>query len=155
VNHFELYDLLENRAGLQRMLRAAETKESYQRIQCVWLRISFAMTSSQIAIAIGWSQSSVRNLHSAFRSHGEPSLSSQSRGGRRRTHFTIAQEIELLRPYERYTKAGLPLNVKALHSAYQRAAGVTVAKSTVYRLITRHGLSQHLKRRNSKPDRQQ
>jgi transposase len=105
------------------------------------------MTSIQIAEAIGWSPSTVRNIQSAYSKVGESALSSNGRGGRNNEYLDPAEEKRLLQPFLKYTRTGHPLNVKAIHSAYERQIGCAVPKSTVYRLISRHGLSHLLGRK--------
>jgi transposase len=106
------------------------------------------MTSVQIGEAVGWSSSTVRNIQAAYSKIGETALSSNERGGRYNDYLNPEDEKRLLRPFLKYTRAGHPLNVKAIHASYERQIGCMVPKSTIYRLITRHGLSHLLARRN-------
>jgi transposase len=64
-----------------------------------------------------------------------------SRGGRRHQHLTQEQEQEkaLLAPFVERAEAGGMLTVADILQAYRERTGRAVARSTVYRLLERHG----------------
>ncbi len=129
------------------LLQAAPGKLEYQRIQCVWMGGALGLTSKQISIAIGWNAGSVRRIQALYRRLGTDAFDSAERGGRRRQNMSLQQEADLLKPFLRYTRVGFPLNIQGVKTAYERAVKRPVPKSTVYRLIRRHGLGSSLRRR--------
>lgn len=121
------------------LLRKAKTKAEFQRVQSVWLRASLNLEDDQIAIAVGLSCNTVRCLHSRFRLQGEEALIGVGRGGRRRQNLSIEQEDELLRPFLEKAGAGGILVANPIKVAYEHVVGHEVPKSTIYRLLARHG----------------
>jgi transposase len=58
---------------------------------------------------------------------------------RRRQHLSEQQEIELLAPFTAKAQAGGMLHVNEIRQAIEQQVGATVAASTVYRMLDRHG----------------
>ena len=91
-------------------LKQAKTKAEFQSVQCLWLRASLRLSADQVATAIGWHPNSVRKLQARYLKEGEAAL---KRGGK--------------------------LEVSRVKAAYEQALGRKVPKSTVYRMLARHG----------------
>ena len=125
--------------GLPLELKRAKTKAEFQRVQCIWLRAALGLSSKQVATAIGWYPSSVRRVQSRYLKEGEVSLKREGRGGRRRQNLTLQQEEELLKEFLPLSGQGGMLEVSRINAAYERAVGRKVPKSTVYRMLARHG----------------
>ncbi len=121
------------------LMRQAKTKAEFQRAQAVWLRVALNLSDSEVATAVGLSTNTVRCLQSRFRLRGETALVGVGRGGRRRENLTVEQEDELLRPFMERAGSGSILEVGPIKTAYEKAVGHAVPKSTVYRLLARHG----------------
>jgi transposase len=60
-------------------------------------------------------------------------------GGRRNELLTEAEEDEFLQQWEDRAGQGGVLTVGPIHEALERRVGRTVAPSTVYRMLARHG----------------
>src|SRR3954463_3349543 len=124
---------------LAAMLKQANRKADYQRIQCVWLRAALGLRAAQIAIALGWQVGSVRQVHSDYLRQGEAALRSKPLGGRHRQNLTIEQEKELLFPFLEQAETGGVLVVAPVQAAYEAAVGRPVHHSVVYRALHRQG----------------
>ncbi len=120
-------------------LKKAQTKAAYQRVQCLWLRAALGLSSDQVAAAIGWRPTSVRRLQSRYLHEGERALEGTGRGGRRRQNLTLEQERGLLSQFAEKGEQGGLLVVSEVRAAYEKAVGHRVPKSTVYRMLARHG----------------
>ena len=131
---------------VQQSLHNATCKQEFQRAMCIWLKISFSLTSKEIAHAIGWNASSVRHMQARFASEGAKCLASKPRGGRRRENISVAREMHILDKFRRQAQAGGILDVEKIRKAYELSVGRTVSQSTIYRLISRHGLRKFLPR---------
>jgi transposase len=70
---------------------------------------------------------------------GEPEDPKQGAGGRHNAFMTIDEETRVLEPWEEKAAQGEPLSVPELHEAFNSRVGKTVPKSTVYRILSRHG----------------
>ena len=124
---------------LNALMNRAKNVAEFKRVQSVWLRAALDMPVEQIAQATGLAPSSVRCYHSRYMKGGESVLLGPGRGGRRRQNLTVAQESEVLSGFEAEALQGGVLEVREIRAAYEHAVGHTVAKSTVYRMLARHG----------------
>lgn len=122
----------------ERLKRAASHSE-YQRIQCVLIRATLGSSASEIAQLLGWSTATVHVMHSRWAKEGEAIFDVRGRGGRHNQHLTPLQEQELLAPFVERAQAGGMLTVAEVQQAYQGRTGKEVARSTIYRLLGRHG----------------
>lgn len=120
-------------------LKRAESHSEYQRIQCVLIRATLGSSAAQIAQLLGWSVATVHVMHSRWAKEGEAIFQVRGRGGRHHQHLTPEQEQEVLAPFVQRAQAGGMLTVAEIQQAYVRRAGTDVARSTVYRLLQRHG----------------
>jgi transposase len=121
------------------LLRTARTRSAFQRVQCVWLRATLGLSNEEIAIAEGWAPNTVRCLHSRYLRHGEAALVGVGRGGRRHAYLTAEEEERFLAAFVEQAERGGVLIVSEIKAAYERAVGHQVPKSTVYRMLARHG----------------
>ena len=125
--------------SLQALLKKTKTKADFQRVQCIWLRAVFGMSSDQVSLGIGLRPATVKKLWSQYFSGSEKVLLGQGRGGRRRANLSVEEEEKVLAHFFDKAKGGEVLVVNEVKSAYQEAVGRAVPKSTVYRMLARHG----------------
>ncbi len=139
--------------SLAKELKQAETKAQFQSVQCLWLRASLGLTADQVATAIGWHPNSVRKLQARYFREGEAALKRGGRGGRYFQNLTIEEERQLLQEFLVQSETGGILEVSRVKTAYEQALGRKVPKSTVYRMLARHGWRKVLPRpRHPKSD---
>lgn len=125
---------------LSELLEEAETKADFKRVQAVWLRVTLGLSYEQIAQGVGLAVNTVRCLCSRFRTQGPAALRrGPGRGGRRKQNLSPEEEKEFLRPFLETARQGHILHIGAVKEAYEKRVGRTVPKSTVYRLLKRHG----------------
>jgi transposase len=124
---------------LAKELKQAKTKAEFQAVQCLWLRVSLGLSADQVATAIGWHPSSVRKQQSRYLREGVTALQRTGRGGRRRQNLTLEEEQNLLQEFLYQGELGGILEVSRVKAAYEQAVGRKVPKSTVYRMLARHG----------------
>lgn len=124
---------------LAERLKQAGGHAEYQRIQCVLIRATLGSSASEIAQLLGWSTATVHVLHSRWAKEGEAIFEVHGRGGRHHQHLTPEQEQQLLAPFVQRAEAGGVLTVAEIQQAYRKRVGKEVARSTVYRLLARHG----------------
>lgn len=120
-------------------LKESKTKLGFQRVQCLWLRESLGLSSQDIATAIGWNPSSVRRFQARYLKEGESAFEINERGGRNRENMSIEEEKDLLKPFFQKAEKDGVLVVKEIKLAYEDKIGYKVPKSTVYRMLFRHG----------------
>lgn len=126
-------------ARLAERLKRASSRTEYQRIQCVLIRATLGSSAKEIAQLLGWSTATVHVMHSRWAKEGEAIFDVRARGGRRNQHLTPEEEQQLLAPFVQRARDGGMLKVTELQQAYRDRVGKEVARSTLYRLLQRHG----------------
>ena len=124
---------------LNEALKRAKSKAEFQRIQCLWLRASLGLNADQVATALGWQPTSVRRLQALYLKEGDQVLRAVGRGGRRNQNLTVEQERQLLTEFSTQVQEAGILEVSQIKRAYEEMIGHPVPKSTVYRMLARHG----------------
>jgi transposase len=125
--------------ALTKQLKQATTHSQYQRIQCVLIRATLGSTAAEIAQLLGWSTATVHVIHSRWAKEGQALFAVRARGGRRHHHLSAEAEARMLAPFLAKAQAGGMLHVAEIQRVYEQQVGKTVAPSTVYRLLHRHG----------------
>lgn len=121
------------------LLKSAKNKGDFQRIQCLWLRGSLNLSAGDIATAIGWKAGSVRQVQSRYFKQGGSALHGVGRGGRRNSYLTWEEEEAFLGDFVARASQGGLLIVAEVKAAFEARIERSVPKSTVYRLLARHG----------------
>ena len=121
------------------LLAQASSPAAYERVLCVWLRASLELSSPPIATVLGWHPGSVRNLQARVLHHGMSVLKQPGRGGRHCAHLNTAEEKALLADFCFIAGQGGVVEAGPLRVAFETQVEYPVAKSTVYRLLARHG----------------
>ena len=119
-------------------LTRARTPEQVERVLCLWLRAALRLNAPLVAGAIGWTPNAVRRFQARYLRRGEAVLAGRGRGGHHR-HLSAEAERDLLDRVRGQAKPGGIIKASAVHVAYEKAVGHTLPKSTVYRLLARHG----------------
>lgn len=131
---------------IQKALEQSTTKDEFKKVLCLWLKVALSLTSTQIAVALGQTPTAVRKIQSRFAKEGIEASFRKQKGGRKRENISVAREKQILDKFLRRAQRGYVLHVAEIQKAYELSAGKTVARSTIYRLIARHGLSRYLPR---------
>jgi transposase len=129
----------EAKAALQRLLKKTKSKADFQRVQCLWLRAALNLSSAEVATALGWSPGTVRRIWSQYLAEGESALIGKKRGGRRHQNLSVTEEERLLAELLGKAKAEEVWGLHDVKAAYEKAVGHPVPKSTIYRMLARHG----------------
>ncbi len=125
---------------LSRALKESRTKREYQRVLCIWLRVIMGLSADQIAFAVGLSVSSVWRIHSIYLREGEAALvCAEGRGGRRNQNMSKEEEEMFLQQFFQEAEKGDILEVSRVKAAYEKHVSHQVPKSTIYRMLDRHG----------------
>ncbi len=126
-------------ARLAERLKKADSHAQYQRIQCVLIRATLGSSAAEIAQLLGWSTATVHVIHSRWAKEGDAIFELRGRGGRHHQHLSPEEEAQVLAPFVARANAGGVLKVAEVQKAYEQRVGTSVAASTVYRLLERHG----------------
>ena len=130
----------DNLEWAREVLAQAQTVEQLRQAQAVVLPLDYGLSMEQTARAIGRSvpwTCRLRNRFLAGEIVGDGQR--QSRGGRRRQNMTAEQECELLAPFLERASTGGILVVGQVKAELETRLGRSMALSSVYNLLHRHG----------------
>ncbi|MDR1396439.1 MAG: winged helix-turn-helix domain-containing protein [Desulfarculales bacterium] len=126
----------------------------FSRFLCVWLRLEKGMSTAEIAKLLGWNVNTVRMTQKDFIDRGTPALLEPKRGGRRRQLMTLEEEKDFLASFLEASSKGFILVINEIKKALEQKLGRAVHKTTVYRILYRHGWRKIVPRKNH-PQRDQ
>jgi transposase len=124
----------------QEMIAQARTAEELRQAQAVALPLVFGLSLEQTAAAIGRSRvwtCRLRNRFLAGETCGDGQR--QRRGGRRRQIMSPQQERQMLEPFLEQARNGGILVVSQIKRELEARLQRTLALSSVYNLLHRHG----------------
>ena len=124
----------------QEMIRRATTINELRQAQAVVFPLAYGLSLDETAQAIGQSVTWTCRLRSRFLA-GETVGDGQRQhaGGRRRQNLSVDREREILSPFlARASKGGI-LVVPQIKAELEAALGRSMALSSVYNLLHRHG----------------
>jgi transposase len=124
---------------IQTLMKKAESKWEYRRLQCVSLR-QFGMQAQDVAKITGLHPGSVRLIWMKWQRHGEDVLLGERRGqARGRARWTSEEERTFMQPFLDAAERGKLTTVKEMHRAHCEHLGKRVDSTVTYRLLWRHG----------------
>lgn len=131
---------LQRTAELEQIVEARWSVEAFRRFQCIWLSEMLNLPAREIAGALGLSLSTIHRLRAEFRRDGGKAIDGKgNRGGRRNHYMTFEEEADFLRDHEDlFTRQGT-CDIHLLKAAFETVVGGMVHKTTMYRLLERHG----------------
>jgi transposase len=108
-----------------------------------WLVILNALVdprpAAEIALHVGLGVQTVHNLISQYNRLGPKVLDTPGKGGRRRAYLSFEQEVAFMEPFIKKALTGQIATASEIKQALEKRLGRPVHKTTVYRLLKRHG----------------
>jgi transposase len=92
-----------------------------------------------LALHTGLAEQTVHNLVSSYNRHGPNVLETPGKGGRRRAYLTLLEESAFLQPFIESAFTGQVATAAEIKRSLEKLLGRKVHKTTVYRLLERHG----------------
>jgi len=105
----------------------------------IWNLLVDPRPLKEIALHVGLAWQTTRNLVSAFNRLGPAAIEGPGKGGRRREYMSLEEEREFLRPFFDQASTGQVATAMQIKRAWEERLGHSVHKTTVYRLLDRHG----------------
>jgi transposase len=93
----------------------------------------------EIAQHTGLAEQTVHNFISEYNRKGPEVFEKPGRGGRRNAYLTLEEEKELLAGFEPDGLTGRIATDAQIKAEFERRAGREVSRSTIYRMLARHG----------------
>lgn len=124
----------------KRLAAEARSLMQLRQSQSILIPALTGASMDKTAEILGMSRSRVCVLRRRFRASGGQGVDGkEKRGGRRRALMSVEQETAFLAPWVEKAHGGGVLVAPPIHAALEEAVGHAVPKSTVYRLLARHG----------------
>lgn len=123
-----------------RLVDSAKTVQQLRQGQAILIPALTGASMEDTARILGIGRNQVCVMRRMFRQHGGTTYADRDRrGGRHRQLLSPEEEKAFLVPWLLEAKSGGVLVVPPLHAAYEERVGKKVPRSTVYRLLARHG----------------
>jgi transposase len=108
-----------------------------------WLVILNALVdprpAEEIAKHTGLKVQTVHNFVSIYNRFGPSAIETPGKGGRKHTYLRIEEEADFLKSFEKKASSGQIATAKEIKAALEKRLGHGVHKTTVYRILKRHG----------------
>ena len=121
-------------------IASAKSIDVLRAAQALLLPLEFGLSLEQTAIVIGLSKSQTNKLRTQFQRiemGTEPAKT--KKGLRNHARMTLDEELKILAPFVDKAQLAGAVIVPGLQAEMERHLGHSVALSTVYRLLHRHG----------------
>jgi len=115
------------------------TKSEFRRFLCVWLRVEGGMSAVEISKAVKWSAHTVRVTQRRFIESGVESFADRKRGRRTPPRMTFQEEEGFLAGFVGAAEGASVLVAGEIKAAWEARLGRAVHRTTVYRMLRRHG----------------
>lgn len=120
--------------------RKAKTADDLRAAQAVIFPGLFGMKDRDVAELLGRSRGSVIRMRKAFsQQHSGKELADRNWGGRRYGYMSVDQERQFLSRFLDQASLGGAVNAGEIKRAFEALVGHKVAKTTIYRMLDRHG----------------
>jgi transposase len=124
---------------MEKLLKTTKNTNELKRVQCIYFRVKLDCDAGLIAKMTGYKLQTVRNIHSSFLKQGVKALKIRQKGGRHNCILSLNEEKKFIKEFDEKAKKGGIIEVSKIYKAYEEKTNKKVAKSTVYRMLDRHG----------------
>jgi putative transposase len=113
-----------------------------QRWEIIYQALTAPRQAQDIARTVGVSLTTVHRVIAMYKQGGVAAIETPGKGGRRHQYLTVEQERAFLQPFLVRAAQGEITTAVEIKLALEAQIGHEVNKSTLYRLLARHGLQQ-------------
>jgi len=116
--------------------------EGFWRVQkwlVIWNSLVAPRPAKEIALHTGLAEQTVHNLISQYNRLGPEAVEGPGKGGRRRSYLSFEEEAAFVEPFKQKALSGQIAQTGEIKGALERRLGYKVHRTTVYRLLKRHG----------------
>ena len=131
----------EELAWAKLLIETATTVQQLRRGQAMLLPALTGASIDTTATLLGLGRNQVCVLRRQFRAPGQASLlgDQDQRGGRRRELLSLEEETRFVQGFIDQANEGRASSVALIHAALEKRVGKRVPRSTVHRMLGRHG----------------
>lgn len=126
----------------QEVLEQIKATTGFWRVQkwlVIWNALVDPRPAEQIALHTGLAKQTVHNLISGYNRQGPRAVAGPGKGGRQRAYLSLDEEATFLEPFREKALIGQIATAAQIHKALERRLGRKVHKTSIYRLLKRHG----------------
>ncbi len=105
----------------------------------IWNALVDPRPAEEIARHTGLAKQTVHNLISNYNRRGAEAVEGPGKGGRLRAYLSLDEEASFLEPFKKKAITGQIATALEIQKALGKRLGHSVHKTTVYRLLKRHG----------------
>lgn len=95
--------------------------------------------ASEIALHLDLATQTVHNIVSQYNKLGPQALEGPGKGGRYKAYLSLQEEAQFLKPFQEKALTGKIATAGEIKSELEERLGRSVHKTTVYRMLKRHG----------------
>ncbi|SHL19255.1 Transposase [Desulfatibacillum alkenivorans DSM 16219] len=125
----EIQDRIRETVGFPRVLK--------------WLVVLNALVdprpANEIALHLNLATQTVHNIVSQYNNKGPDALDGPGKGGRYKAYLSLQEEAEFLEPFQEQALTGKIATAMEIKAKLEGRLGHSVHKTTVYRMLKRHG----------------
>ena len=129
----------EQKKELEEIEREISSLGEYRKYLTIRLRERLDMPTLGISEVTGYSEGAVRKIHARYFKDGKFCFKLKKKGGRIRETLSLTEEKNLLVQFESASAAGGTATIAKIKHEYESRIGRKVPKSTISRLLKRHG----------------
>ncbi len=126
--------------AVQERIRGEKRPWRRQRWEIIYQALTAPRHAEDIARTVGVSLSTVHRVICTYKQGGVAAIETPGKGGRRHQYLTLEQERAFLQPFLLHAARGEIATAVEIQLAFEAQIGHEVNKSTLYRLLARHGL---------------
>lgn len=105
----------------------------------IWNAVVDPRPAEEIALHTGLARQTVHNLISRYNRWGAGAVEGPGKGGRRKAYLSLEEEADFLAPFKKKALTGQVTTAVEINRDLEQRLGHRVHKTTVYRLLKRHG----------------
>ena len=113
-----------------------------RRWQIIYQALTAPRKAEDIARTVGVSLTTVHRVMAAYKHSGVAAIETPGKGGRRHQYLPLSQERAFLQPFMARAARGEMVTAAEIQRAFEEETKQSVALSTIYRLLDRHGWRQ-------------
>ena len=129
--------------AVQERMQREQRRWCRQRWEIIDQALKAPRKAEDSARTVGVSVATVHQVISTYKRGGVAAIETPGKGGRRRQYLTLEHECAFLQPFVARAAQGEWVTVAEIQRAYEEMTKQSVAPSTLYRLLKRHGWRLH------------
>lgn len=119
-----------------------KTTVGFWRVQkwlIIYNALNYPRSAEEIAKPLAVSVSLVHKTISEYNRYGATAIETKGKGGRRNSYLTLDEEREFMKGFILKAQKGYIATAGEIKEALEKIIGMTVHKTTIYRLLERNG----------------